>query len=65
LRQSGEFEVMFQAEFGDALRQSKLDQRRIISLQNPFLPQLTPLDRPELWYQPADVSAQPNNSVQH
>lgn len=64
LRQSGEFEVMFQAEFGDALRHSKLDQRRIISLQNPFLPQLTPLDRPELWYQPADVSAQPNNSVQ-
>ncbi len=53
MRQSGEFEAMFQAEYGEALRKSKLSQRRVIELKNPFLPKSTPLDRPELWLQPS------------
>lgn len=63
LRISGEFEEMFQAEFAESLRRSALSQRRVIELQNPFLPQLTPLNRPELWYQPVVTSTSKSATV--
>lgn len=53
LRQSGEFDALFNAEFGDAIEQSAFHQRRIIELLNPMLPAATPLDRAELWFHPA------------
>ena len=36
----------------DDLRRARLDQRRIIELDNPLLPPQTPLQRRELWYHP-------------
>lgn len=48
---NGEFERMFQQEFGEALTLSKLQKRQVIELSNPLLPAATPLHRAELWYQ--------------
>ncbi|MBN8444085.1 MAG: amino acid ABC transporter substrate-binding protein [Gammaproteobacteria bacterium] len=64
LRESGEFEAMFQAEFGESLRRSALAQRRVIELTNPLLPKLTPLDRPELWYQPKASTPLPADVIE-
>lgn len=64
LRESGEFEAMFQAEFGESLRRSALAQRRVIELTNPLLPKLTPLDRPELWYQPNTSAPLPADVIE-
>lgn len=64
LRESGEFEAMFQAEFGESLRRSALAQRRVIELTNPLLPKLTPLDRPELWYQPNTSTPLPADVIE-
>jgi hypothetical protein len=36
----------------DTLRLAKIQERTIFRLENPLLPPETPLDRPELWYQP-------------
>jgi ABC-type amino acid transport substrate-binding protein len=49
--QNGEFERMFQQEFAEALKLSKLDKRQVIELRNPLLPAATPLHRAELWFQ--------------
>ncbi len=64
LRESGEFEAMFQAEFGESLRRSALAQRRVIELTNPLLPKLTPIDRPELWYQPNTSTPLPADVIE-
>lgn len=36
-----------------ALEKARLDERRTLRLDNPLLPEQTPLDDPALWYQPA------------
>jgi hypothetical protein len=38
--------------FGDVLRRSQLDRRRIFEMTNPLLPAQTPLSDARLWYRP-------------
>ncbi len=35
-----------------AFERSQLSRRRVLTLDNPLLPERTPLDRPELWWRP-------------
>lgn len=51
---SGEFEQLFLEEYGAELAEAVATKRRVIYLENPFLPKETPLDRKELW---VDVEA--------
>ncbi|WP_339079738.1 hypothetical protein [Pseudomonas sp. TMP9] len=48
----GSFERLFQQHFAASLRRADLNQRQIIELHNPLLPDATPLQRPELWFTP-------------
>ena len=48
----GSFEALFQQYHGADLALARLRQRKVIELDNPLLPALTPLQRPELWYRP-------------
>lgn len=48
----GSFDRLFEQYHGDTLRRARLDQRRVIELQNPDLPEQTPFARKELWYRP-------------
>lgn len=52
LQASGQFEQMFWQEYGAALKQANLAGRVMLSMRNPDLPLLTPLDNKSLWYQP-------------
>jgi hypothetical protein len=46
------FERLFQSEYGEKLRKANLSGRRVIQLENPFLPPATPLSKKELWFVP-------------
>ena len=48
----GSFEALFQQNFGDVLKRSRLDKRRILEMPNPLLPPETPLADKRLWYRP-------------
>ncbi|BFM15471.1 transporter substrate-binding domain-containing protein [Maricurvus nonylphenolicus] len=48
---NGEFNKLFDRHYGDYIQRAKLSQRRAFKLDNPLLPQETPLDRAELWLQ--------------
>lgn len=48
----GAFRQLFQDYYGERLRRAHLEGRTIIELQNPLLTPGTPVDRPELWYDP-------------
>ncbi|HSC82240.1 MAG TPA: transporter substrate-binding domain-containing protein [Pseudomonas sp.] len=48
----GSFDRLFEQYHGATLAQARLDQRRVIELQNPDLPEQTPFARKELWYRP-------------
>lgn len=48
----GSFDRLFLRHNRDALRQARLEERRRIELNNPYLPPETPLKRKELWYSP-------------
>lgn len=50
--EDGSFEQAFQAYFGAVIERSGLAERRILRIDNPLMPEQTPLDRTELWYQP-------------
>lgn len=50
LIRTGEFEKLFQDEFGDDITAAIDANRRVITLKNPYLPVETPFNRPELWY---------------
>lgn len=50
--EDGSFDRVLMAHFGDSLEKARLDERTIIRLRNPLITPQTPLDRPELWYQP-------------
>lgn len=52
----GRFEALFEQYNRSAIQQARLDQRRLICLDNPFLPPETPLDDPALWFQPLNLS---------
>ncbi|MCZ4321629.1 hypothetical protein [Pseudomonas anguilliseptica] len=46
----GSFERLFQQHFATSLQRARLDQRQLIELHNPLLPNATPLQRRELWF---------------
>ncbi|WP_229218305.1 substrate-binding periplasmic protein [Rugamonas apoptosis] len=48
----GSFERLFNQNFGAALRQARLDQRPVIELVNPLLPNGLPLEHRDLWLMP-------------
>jgi hypothetical protein len=48
--ENGEFDTLFNLEFGVELEQANLEERFFYELDNPFLPISTPLERRELWY---------------
>lgn len=53
---NGKFDELFKRELKDTLDRTELVNRKFFQLDNPLLPNGTPIDRPELWYQvPADV----------
>ena len=52
LIESGEFESIFQAEFGALIEQAQLDKRILFSIPNPNLTSEDPLDREQFWYHP-------------
>jgi hypothetical protein len=45
----GSFETLFRKNYGEAIRRANLAHRRLIRLENPFLPAGTPLTDPTLW----------------
>lgn len=45
----GEFDKLFYQYHQQYLQKSKMSQRHIIELKNPYMPKETPLDRKELW----------------
>lgn len=49
---NGKFDELFMQVHAEYLEKSKLDERNFFTLDNPLLPESTPLNRPELWYQP-------------
>jgi len=46
----GSFERLFQQHFAASLQRAQLEQRQLIRLNNPLLPNATPLQRRELWF---------------
>lgn len=48
----GSFEAIFNKYNAEAIKKSRLNERRLINLENPFLPKSTPLERKELWFRP-------------
>lgn len=58
----GSFERLFQRRHGESIRRARLDQRRVIELQNPDLPDTAPLGRAELWYDPLARPASARNA---
>lgn len=48
----GSYEALFQQHHGATLERARLQQRRVIELENPDLPAQTPFEREELWYRP-------------
>lgn len=48
----GSFERLFQQHYATAIRQSKLEQRQVIELGNPMLPETAPLRDARLWWRP-------------
>lgn len=51
--EDGSFDELFLARFKEDIERSRLDQRRVIKLENPLFKQdEAPLSRPELWYKP-------------
>jgi hypothetical protein len=48
----GSFEALFQKNFGEVLKRSRLGERQVFELKNPLLPPETPLHDARLWYRP-------------
>lgn len=48
---NGKFDTLFMRFHADYIKRARLDQRRVYQLANPLLPEKTPLDRQELWFQ--------------
>ncbi len=51
--EDGSFDALFLEHFKKDIERSKIDQRRVLELENPlFSRDEAPLNRPELWYRP-------------
>jgi hypothetical protein len=59
MRANGEFDRLFMEYHGDVIERAQLHQRKIISIPNDQLSELTPLGQKNLWYQ---ITAAPSNS---
>lgn len=46
----GSFEAMFQQHFAGPIAELRLSERKVIELENPFLPEWVPFGREELWF---------------
>ncbi|WP_438466534.1 amino acid ABC transporter substrate-binding protein [Marinomonas sp. PE14-40] len=53
--ENGSFEAIFNKYNADAIRKAELGKRRLITLENPFIPAETPLNRSELWFSPVEL----------
>ena len=49
---NGDFERHFQNNFSKYIEKSNLSERNLISIDNPNLPALTPLNQKKLWFRP-------------
>jgi hypothetical protein len=49
---NGKFDELFLQVHQDMLNKSNIKDRRFFDMENAFLPEATPLQRKELWYQP-------------
>ncbi len=50
--QDGTFDQIFRKYKGETIKRANLKNRTLFTIENPFLPETVPLDRPELWYDP-------------
>ncbi len=48
----GSFEQIFRKYKSDAINMANLKSRKVFRIENSFLPDATPINRPELWYDP-------------
>ena len=51
----GSLNALFDRYFAASLAKLKLKSRRVIELENPYLPSFVPLSQPELWFDPLRV----------
>ncbi|WP_034474630.1 transporter substrate-binding domain-containing protein [Aestuariibacter salexigens] len=49
---SGQFDALFNERYQAILENARLNDRLVFELDNPLMPESTPLDRAELWYRP-------------
>ncbi len=52
----GSFDKLYFHHFAGAIKQARLSERRIIELNNPSLPDATPLERKHLWFRFDDLT---------
>ncbi|NMH59493.1 amino acid ABC transporter substrate-binding protein [Alteromonas sp. MYP5] len=48
----GSFDALFLSSYEETLKRLDLDNRRVFHLENPSLPELTPIEDKKLWYYP-------------
>ncbi len=48
----GSFEQIFRKYKSNAINMANLKNRKVFKIKSPFLPEATPINRPELWYDP-------------
>lgn len=53
---SGEMDQLFYSHFGGVLKNLAIHKRKLLRLENPFLPREAPLKRKELWLDPENLS---------
>lgn len=52
---NGKYDELFEQVYFPILSKARMPERRFFQLENPLLPEQTPLDRRELWFQPEDL----------
>lgn len=52
MRESGEFDRLFEKHFSSALQRADLKHRKIFNIENPYLPSSVPRPPGPLWWQP-------------
>nr|WP_083638533.1 transporter substrate-binding domain-containing protein [Alteromonas pelagimontana] len=62
--EDGSFDALFMSTYEESLQQLNLDKRIILSLENPLLPDLTPVGEKALWYLPQKMASSTSESDQ-
>ena len=47
---NGRFDALFEEYYGDVVDRANLDEKQIIQIDNPYLPEDTPTDNPDYWH---------------